>query len=541
MKIFVLSIFILITASVHLYSDYRYVERVVSPEASYFYDLNKHDEISYIGNDELGKLQVFVYSGNIIEQITESLPYNYYYYNIDMNDNQEIVWFSTESDSEGKYKNYIKYKGTGGIKIIYEFTYVNLNNYPAPRINNKGYITWSYPLAYGLQPEIFLWDTKEVRTITQDNNPDYAPSINNNFVTWFGDNRNNNDWDYSVKYYNFLTKEISAIPIKKGAYPLIDEDNNIVFSINSGNISELKLFKNNNITNISSNLYHQSYAISGGKIAWVDENLRVHLFDNGSDIIVSPDGQKCYLPAVNSNAWVTWQDETKNAWLRKGSEVYDLAFSDNCHSSPIINDNGIIVWRGADIDYYGATLYSAQYINVFDVEGQIIQTNSNKGNDDIILSSGLKDVLVTDGINKTLTDEDGNFKLKNIEIGETTIKFMKDGFVFQPSEITVEIKDQHIKIQTPVIASIQTGIEEEVSLNELVISPNPATDYININSNSSLKYSSDKSIILYDILGNAILKLDSLSDKTLKINLSELSSGYYFLRVGSKTGKFIKK
>ena len=72
-----------------------------------------------------------------------------------------------------------------------------------------------------------------------------------------------------------------------------------------------------------------------------------------------------------------------------------------------------------------------------------------------------------------------------------------------------------------------TGVEELEQLG-LSIGPNPARDFITIQSETSL---SDKRISLYSVDGKLIDIQSNQTDNFAKLNVSHLSSGMYILRI----------
>ena len=106
---------------------------------------------------------------------------------------------------------------------------------------------------------------------------------------------------------------------------------------------------------------------------------------------------------------------------------------------------------------------------------------------------------------------------EDINAGEELWKFFKDHNL---SDSVTSVKQK-----------AQSGIE---------IFPNPAAGYIEISMNQS---SEGSEIAIYDILGNkkmghALLSLASFSNH--RIDISHLSKGVYFLRIGNKIKKFVK-
>lgn len=92
-----------------------------------------------------------------------------------------------------------------------------------------------------------------------------------------------------------------------------------------------------------------------------------------------------------------------------------------------------------------------------------------------------------------------------------------------------------------LVFDILTGVDETKNFNTgLILYPNPSSDYINIsflnNENSDFQ-----DVHIYDIFGQEIdTKLIPYSIETGKIDISNLSTGVYFVRLGTKVAKFIK-
>jgi photosystem II stability/assembly factor-like uncharacterized protein len=97
--------------------------------------------------------------------------------------------------------------------------------------------------------------------------------------------------------------------------------------------------------------------------------------------------------------------------------------------------------------------------------------------------------------------------------------------------------------------SFETDVNE-TDLPELIsITPNPATDYIDVILNGtqwseeSIEGWRSQSIQVYNVLGNVVLTLTpalSLKGEGVRIDVSGLAAGVYFVRVGGKMYKFVK-
>jgi hypothetical protein len=95
---------------------------------------------------------------------------------------------------------------------------------------------------------------------------------------------------------------------------------------------------------------------------------------------------------------------------------------------------------------------------------------------------------------------------------------------------------------SPVIVQViqdgtSVGISEN-NVNSVRIFPNPAKDFIKI----SISKSSDNSTIsLIDLTGKIIIERLAGNDQEITLNVQDLPSGYYFLKVLSKDEAITKK
>jgi hypothetical protein len=93
-------------------------------------------------------------------------------------------------------------------------------------------------------------------------------------------------------------------------------------------------------------------------------------------------------------------------------------------------------------------------------------------------------------------------------------------------------------VQNFYSATINT-IDENVETNDLKIFPNPAQDFIIISCKKLLK--STTVVAVYDITGKLILEEKALLQNNLKLTLSTLSPGIFFVQVKSDEAVFIQK
>jgi photosystem II stability/assembly factor-like uncharacterized protein len=72
------------------------------------------------------------------------------------------------------------------------------------------------------------------------------------------------------------------------------------------------------------------------------------------------------------------------------------------------------------------------------------------------------------------------------------------------------------------------------------LSPNPATDYIEISVGANGLSSIQNNLIINNIYGQNVLSVGAIHELPLRIDVSSLPSGMYFVRIGDRVQKFVK-
>jgi hypothetical protein len=85
-----------------------------------------------------------------------------------------------------------------------------------------------------------------------------------------------------------------------------------------------------------------------------------------------------------------------------------------------------------------------------------------------------------------------------------------------------------------------TDVEDNPVESEFIISPNPASDYIEINLDNAI-LSEAKDLKIYNTMGECVFTLTpALSEgEGVRINISHLPLGLYFINIGDNTYKFV--
>jgi hypothetical protein len=85
------------------------------------------------------------------------------------------------------------------------------------------------------------------------------------------------------------------------------------------------------------------------------------------------------------------------------------------------------------------------------------------------------------------------------------------------------------------IFDLISDVKEETNIdNSNLISPNPASDFINLPKSEELI----KSTAIFSIFGEKVIQLNNFSGNI--VDISVLSKGVYFLRINNKSYEFLK-
>jgi hypothetical protein len=131
--------------------------------------------------------------------------------------------------------------------------------------------------------------------------------------------------------------------------------------------------------------------------------------------------------------------------------------------------------------------------------------------------------------------------------GALTVKFTSDGSVtLRGWEATinrcVNLVSRSLNKEVIVKQEQEQEQEQEHLSNEIRIYPNPFASSLQIMVPSSEKTSGDSSVSITNVLGKVLERYTyKASQHSLKINLSHLSKGVYFVRIYNSEGETVKK
>ena len=191
-----------------------------------------------------------------------------------------------------------------------------------------------------------------------------------------------------------------------------------------------------------------------------------------------------------------------------------------------VSRNGDIKWMKEYPLLNKTSFWHLNDFSKFDSRFAILGSYSIKG-----LSNRFKNVVI-------IFNDDGDIKYTKIwssitysTVIPTALLNIGDNlYLSGTSEDSLSPKKLFLTALVPEYTSVKEN--KEIVDNELVISPNPATDYITLNPEAA----EAKLIQIYSIEG--IKMYDG--EYSERIDVSGFARGVYFVKIGNKVGRFVK-
>ena len=89
------------------------------------------------------------------------------------------------------------------------------------------------------------------------------------------------------------------------------------------------------------------------------------------------------------------------------------------------------------------------------------------------------------------------------------------------------------------LIDLPTGVKEDNNYTDIIY-PNPTNDYLEILPSEGWQPSEGSDILIFNILGEKVLTVEQTSPSVQRIDISNLSPGIYFIKIGKKVEKFVK-
>jgi hypothetical protein len=146
-------------------------------------------------------------------------------------------------------------------------------------------------------------------------------------------------------------------------------------------------------------------------------------------------------------------------------------------------------------------------------------------------------------IRSTTTDVNGMYSFDNLIFGDYFVRVNISGISHVPYLVTIDpVVQLEEEINFAVTSTIVSGVEDISFASDILLSPNPADDYVNIGL--ELVEGVELTVVLTDILGKEISReVNNLAAgrQTIKLDLGELPQGLYMVILQSQGETFTDK
>ena len=244
------------------------------------------------------------------------------------------------------------------------------------------------------------------------------------------------------------------------------------------------------------------------------------------------------------------------------------------------NSSENIFFGDFSIDGAGSNSYSK--IDVFDNKGNILWDYNKKFDINIGVIDSSCNVILFENNSKIIIDKDENinetkliekegyfyntkyladiipidqFNLYIIQKGDTLFfvdsqsfrindKYIIDSYIFNlfydSSSKELSLIDSSGTISFFKISKYTDFSEENSTLKEFSISPNPATDFIEISVGAGSKLDLKSDVKIYNVFGQTVFSVGAILELPSRIDVSGLAPGMYFVKISDKVSKFVK-
>jgi hypothetical protein len=179
------------------------------------------------------------------------------------------------------------------------------------------------------------------------------------------------------------------------------------------------------------------------------------------------------------------------------------------------------------------------------VKPEIISPNPNQTNvpiqvqlkwNDINVNNFYRIQIALDSIFSNILIDESNLTQKEYEVNlnSMTVYYFR---VKTENEMNFSDWSEIIEFKTLDVASV---LDSEI--NSINVFPNPARNFLIINQNDISMGSDAGEILIINSIGNTILRINQFKTNSdnIKIDISSLPNGIYFIRLNKFYGKFIK-
>jgi len=222
---------------------------------------------------------------------------------------------------------------------------------------------------------------------------------------------------------------------------------------------------------------------------------------------------------LSSNEAVSISADDINNGSNDYSGISELSIDQSTFDCSNLGDNQIVL---SVTDNYGNIGQCTGIVTVIDVVDPVIACN----NITITLENMFAEISIED-IDNGSSDNCG---ISDIQISQTQFTDEHVG----ENTISLTVTDNYGNISScDAIVTVEAGLGvDNISLNTIILHPNPTSDIINISGNFS-----GLSFIVYDLLGKKIFK----GNTSRIIDTSNLDKGIYLIEFSSSNQKVVRK
>jgi len=241
---------------------------------------------------------------------------------------------------------------------------------------------------------------------------------------------------------------------------------------------------------------------------------------NRNDEVLAVSENKLFLSVDAGNSWSSYNNNIRSFT------------SDSINTYKII-DSTIIAATQKGILFtidYGLTWSSASDVPQININNIVCASSE-------LYASSDSGIIRSLDFGRTWSDfNNGLPRIKKCKV----LNVDNDGYVF----VATEFYGLYKSIQ-PVNEVKESAI---INNNLLTLSPNPATDFLEISFSPSINHRVNpmvdyQGVAIYNVFGEKVINLTptlSIHGEGVKLNVSDLPSGVYFVKAGGEVGKFVK-
>ena len=252
------------------------------------------------------------------------------------------------------------------------------------------WIAWVEKERFGRSPDIFLFDGKTVRQLTNDGEKNTQPHVSDGYVVWQARSEYR-DVDGQIKKTRLLKiydgQAVRELKTSISTSMFDVSGRNIVWTASDGEgDSEVLFYDGERTRRLTDNEFHEQYPqISGSNVVWRapdGQNWHVYLWREGEITRVTDGTIAGGAPKISGErmVWSSQVNGSTEVFLYDGQTVRQLTGNGQRHDYPRI-DGDAAVWQGFDGNDWEVFLFNGQTVRqITDNQHDDVAPRINDGN-----------------------------------------------------------------------------------------------------------------------------------------------------------------